>query len=118
MTIAAVTVSGTPITSLAPGASNSTAYTGAYTLTQDDIDRGYIYKYCYRYRYYLLLVRQLLIPMMTHRHLLLLQVSQSLKPELMLTNDPVGVYNAGDRITYAFTVTNTGNVVLTRCDGN
>ena len=30
----------TPIPSLAPGASNSTAYTGVYTLTQADINAG------------------------------------------------------------------------------
>ena len=63
-------------------------------------------------------VLQLLTLTMTLRHLLLLQVSQSLKPGPMLTIDPVGVYNAGDRITYAFTVTNTGNVVLTHVTVN
>jgi hypothetical protein len=35
-----VTVSGGPIDSLAPGASDSTTFTATYTLTQDDIDAG------------------------------------------------------------------------------
>jgi uncharacterized repeat protein (TIGR01451 family) len=34
------TVTGTPITSLAPGAINTNAYTATYTLTQADIDAG------------------------------------------------------------------------------
>jgi uncharacterized repeat protein (TIGR01451 family) len=36
-------VSGTPITSLAPGASNTTAYTASHTITQADIDAGVVY---------------------------------------------------------------------------
>jgi uncharacterized repeat protein (TIGR01451 family) len=35
-----VDVSGTPITSLAPGASNNTAFTGSYAIEQADIDAG------------------------------------------------------------------------------
>ncbi|MGB9356948.1 MAG: SdrD B-like domain-containing protein, partial [Acidimicrobiia bacterium] len=39
-TVGGVTITGTAIPSLAPNASNSTAYTGTYTLTQADIDAG------------------------------------------------------------------------------
>ena len=35
-----VTVSGGPIASLAPGASDSTSYTASYAITQQDIDAG------------------------------------------------------------------------------
>ena len=35
-------LTGGPISSLAPGASNNTAYSATYTLTQTDIDRGYV----------------------------------------------------------------------------
>lgn len=35
-----ITVEGGPIPSLAPGASDSTTFTGAYTLTQEDIEAG------------------------------------------------------------------------------
>ncbi|WP_418263423.1 DUF7507 domain-containing protein [Flavobacterium faecale] len=38
----AVVISGNPIT-LEPGASNSTNFTGTYTITQADIDAGYVY---------------------------------------------------------------------------
>jgi uncharacterized repeat protein (TIGR01451 family) len=42
-TIGGVTVSGGPIASLAPGASDSTMFTGSYTLTQADVDAGHFY---------------------------------------------------------------------------
>ena len=35
-----ITVTGTPIASLAPGASDAATFTGTYTLTQADIDAG------------------------------------------------------------------------------
>ena len=35
-----VTVSGVAITSLAPGAIDTTSYTASYTITQQDIDAG------------------------------------------------------------------------------
>jgi uncharacterized repeat protein (TIGR01451 family) len=42
-TIGGVTISGGPIASLAPGASDSTTFTGTYTLTQADLDAGHFY---------------------------------------------------------------------------
>jgi len=36
-----VTVSGSPIASLAPGASDGTTYTGSYEITQADIDASF-----------------------------------------------------------------------------
>ncbi|NPV75141.1 MAG: sortase [Anaerolineae bacterium] len=39
-TVGGVVISGGPISSLAPGASDSTTYTGVYTLKQGDIDAG------------------------------------------------------------------------------
>ncbi len=42
-TIGGVTVSGGPIASLAPGDSDSTTFTGSYTLTQADVDNGSFY---------------------------------------------------------------------------
>ena len=38
--VGGVTITGTPIASLAPGESNNWAYTGTYALTQNDIDAG------------------------------------------------------------------------------
>ncbi|MEN8234536.1 MAG: SdrD B-like domain-containing protein [Actinomycetota bacterium] len=38
--VGGVTISGGPIASLAPGASNSTTFTGSYVVTQGDIDAG------------------------------------------------------------------------------
>ena len=39
-TVGGVTISGGPITSLAPGAVDTTTFTGSYTITQADIDAG------------------------------------------------------------------------------
>jgi LPXTG-site transpeptidase (sortase) family protein len=39
-TVGGVTISGGPIASLAPGASDNTTFTGSYTITQADIDAG------------------------------------------------------------------------------
>ncbi|AZQ45111.1 DUF7507 domain-containing protein [Nonlabens ponticola] len=36
------TLSGGPIASLSPGAFDDTTFTGSYTITQDDIDRGFV----------------------------------------------------------------------------
>ncbi len=39
-TVGGVTISGGPIASMAPGAVDSSTFTGTYTLTQADIDAG------------------------------------------------------------------------------
>ena len=113
-TVGGVTISGGPLASLAPGASDSATFTGSYTLTQEDIDAGTFTN----------------------------TASASGNPpsgdpvtddgsdtqdledapalELVKTGTlhmdgvaPDDEVNPGDSITYAFTVTNTGNVTLT-----
>ena len=109
-----VTVSGSPIPSLAPGAANNSTFTAVYTLLQSDIDAGSFTN----------------IATTTGTKPLGGTVSDTdddtqplnatasinLIKTGTLHHDivpPTGIANAGDQITYTFTVTNTGNVTLT-----
>jgi uncharacterized membrane protein len=108
-----VTVTGGPIT-LAPGASNSTTFTGVYTLTQSDIDAGFKYN----------------VATTTGKDPQNISVTNGddettsipkmasialVKTGVLNMNviAPNGIANPGDKINYTFKVTNTGNVTLT-----
>ncbi len=108
-----VTIVGSPIESLAPGAVDNTTVTGSYTLTQADIDAGTFDNTatatgdCPQ-------AEDCVTDDDDDRQPLVAG------PAIML--DKVGTLNdddgtpgisAGDTIDYAFTVTNTGNVTLT-----
>ena len=109
-----VTVSGGPIASLAPGASNSGTFTGAYTLTQADINAGHF-------------VNTATTtgtppsgPNISDNDTNTVIISQLPGIDLLKNGaldstlvPPNGQANPGDKINYTFTVTNTGNVILT-----
>jgi len=107
-----ITLTGGPIASLAPGAINTTAYTGIYWLTQADIDAG------------------------TFQNVATVTGTPPRGPDVTDTDDDIqtlartpaiqlektgtlvdqngnGLDDVGDKITYAFTVRNIGNVTLT-----
>jgi hypothetical protein len=105
-----------PLTPQWPGApgtlllGESVTFTGSYTLTQGDIDTGYVDNTATA-------DSDQTLPVQTANTQ---DVPQ--QPDLMLTKvgtldmtvvNPAGQANVGDTITYTFNVTNTGNVPLT-----
>jgi uncharacterized repeat protein (TIGR01451 family) len=107
-----VTVNGGPIT-LAPGASNSTTFTGVYTLTQTDIDAGFKYNVAtttgkdpQNQNVTNSDDETTVIPKMAGIALVKTGVLN------MNVIAPNGIANPGDKINYTFKVTNTGNVTL------
>jgi uncharacterized repeat protein (TIGR01451 family) len=107
-----VTVVGGPI-NLAPGTSNSTAFTGSYTLTQADIDAGQVVNSATAHG----------TPPIGS------EVTQSDDETVTITQSPaisvvkIGTLDmtvvapttradAGDKINFTFVVTNTGNITL------
>ncbi|MBK9335059.1 MAG: DUF11 domain-containing protein [Lewinellaceae bacterium] len=116
-----ITVSGGPLASLAPGASNNSTFTAVYTITQADINNGGV-------------ENQATATGTDPNNDPVTDLSDDNSPlendptDVPLTQTPsiaivkvgtfvdlapLGVTNPGDQITYAFTVTNTGNVTLT-----
>ena len=108
-----ITVSGNPIASLEPGQSDSTTITGTLALTQTMIDAGSV-------------LNTADVSGTTPENTQVtdqdgVTVSITPDPEITLTKTgalhddivaPSGQVNAGDTITYIFTITNTGNVTV------
>ena len=112
--IAGVQIDGGPLSTLAPGASDSTTFTGLYYLTQTDVDAGE-------------LENTATVKAKDPNNAPVVDDDSDSKtftavPGIELTKtgtltldtvEPDDQANAGDMITYEFTVTNTGNVTLT-----
>lgn len=112
-TVGGITLTGSPIASLEPGASNNTNYTGSYTLTQEDIDSGTFTN-----------TAQVSgtppsgspvtdsdddTQLLTDVPAITLEKTGTLNMDVVAPDDRADV---GDTISYAFTVSNTGNVTL------
>ncbi|WP_244506700.1 CARDB domain-containing protein [Phyllobacterium sp. YR620] len=100
-------VSGAPIASLAPGATDSTTFTALYTLTQADIDAGKVENTA---------TASGTMPdgkvTSSDASTVTTTLSQGAALELVKTASPPSGNAAGATITYFFTVRNTGNVTL------
>jgi hypothetical protein len=108
------TVVGGPIATLAPGATDNSTFTAIYTLTQADIDAGTFTNVATAHG------TPPTGPPVTgtddDTQLLPAASSISMTKTGTIHKDvvaPNGIANAGDQITYVFTVTNTGNTTLT-----
>jgi len=108
-----VTVSGGPIASLAPGASDSLTFTGSYILTQTDIDAGKVDNTATATG------TTPGLTTVTDQDSKTINIPQSANIDLVKNGllditfaAPSGQANPGDKISYSFTVTNTGNVTL------
>jgi LPXTG-site transpeptidase (sortase) family protein len=109
-TVGGVTISGGPIASLAPGATNSTTFTGSYTLSQADVNSGSFTN----------TATATGTPPVgddvndpdDDTQTLPAVPSINLVKTGTLNMGANGRADAGDTITYTFTVTNTGNVTL------
>jgi LPXTG-site transpeptidase (sortase) family protein len=108
-----VTVTGSPIASLAPGASNAVTLTANHTVTQAEIDSGSLYNSASVSG---TPPAGLDVTSTSNNTQTLVPVgAMTLAKTATLHNDVAGlatVTDPGDTITYAFTVTNTGNVTL------
>jgi len=110
-TLAGLTLSGGPIASLAPGATDTTTYTGVYTLTQSDLNAGRVTNLATATGYN---------PggdpvsdddtVTTH---LSTDASLVLTKTATLNDGGDGRADVGDTVIYGFTVRNAGNVTLT-----
>jgi hypothetical protein len=105
-----VSVTGSPIAVLEPGASDMTNFSAVYTLTQADIDAGSLTNtatvvgYAGTGAWY-----------DSDSDTRVFEVNPGIS--LSVTGDyldlpPSGIFNAGDQISYHYQITNTGNVTL------
>jgi uncharacterized repeat protein (TIGR01451 family) len=100
-----VSVSGSPIASLAPGATDTTTFTGSYTITQADIDAGF------KDNTAAATTNQTAAPVTATEHVVLPQnVHMSLSGTAATQGG--GAPAAGDSLLYTFELTNDGNVTL------
>jgi uncharacterized repeat protein (TIGR01451 family) len=111
-TVGGVTISGGPIGSLAPGATDTATFTGSYSVTQADIDSGSFTNIA------TVTGTPPSGPNVSDPDDDTQQLSQTKEIELVKDgtlhdDDGKPGVTAGDTISYTFTVTNTGNVILT-----
>jgi uncharacterized repeat protein (TIGR01451 family) len=96
----AVTVTGSPIASLAPGASDSTTWSASYTILQFDINQGHF-------------DNEAVANSTTNNATATERVN--LRPHMTLTGTATDAHPtpaAGDSLVYDFSLTNDGNVTL------
>ncbi|WP_157963335.1 DUF7507 domain-containing protein, partial [Algoriphagus litoralis] len=128
-----VTVVGGPIASLVPGATDNTTFTATYTLTQEDVDAGYVVNTA--------LARgeapggnpedpsdditdessdptPVEVPSTECETCTETEIPQNPDIQIVKSDNGAQVSKAGDVITYTLTVTNTGNVTLTNVQVN
>ncbi|MGC9449319.1 DUF7507 domain-containing protein [Cereibacter johrii] len=120
--LADLVLTGSPIASLAPNATDSTSYTASYTLTQADIDRGFVENTALATGTYTdgagtetevedTSGTDTSNDTPTRANLDALPSIALVKAvDVSAVSSPAAV---GDLLTYSFTVTNTGNVTLT-----
>ena len=108
-----VTVSGGPIPSLAPGASDSTTFTATYIVQQADIDAGAFTNIATATGQCVASNCPVSDPDDDTQLLGQAGLIQLEKTGTLNDDDGTDGVSAGDSISYAFTVTNTGNVTLT-----
>ncbi len=102
-----VTVMGGP-TTLAVGETDSTTFSGTYTITQADIDAGFVYN--------LATADSDESEADEDEHTQPLAQHPAIELEktgAYVDENADGIYTVGDKILYTFTVSNTGNVTLT-----
>ncbi|MGL4310402.1 MAG: DUF7507 domain-containing protein, partial [Paracoccaceae bacterium] len=115
-----ITLSGGPIATLAPGATNSTTFTGSYTITLTDMNTGEVQNQATATGTTPTAgtVSDLSGSATTNDAPTVVPLAQTPRIALVKTGSFVDVNgngraDEGDRIDYAFTVTNTGTVTLT-----
>ncbi|KAF5050961.1 hypothetical protein DSECCO2_424080 [anaerobic digester metagenome] len=106
-----ITVNGGPIVNMAPGASDNTTFSGVYVISQEDIDAGSLTNTAT-----VIGLAGVNAYYDTDDDVQTFTQAPSIglvKTGTFADNFPIGIYNAGDQITYTFDITNTGNVTLT-----
>ena len=104
VTDSGVSVSGSPIGSLAPGATDATTFTGSYTITQADIDAGFKDNTAAA-------TGDNATSAPATAHVVLPQNVHMALTETAATQGG-GAPAAGDSLVYTFELTNNGNVTL------
>ena len=105
-----IIVTGGPLASLDPGATDATTFTGTYTLTQTDIDAGTftnIAEASGTFDNIDYIDEDNDVQTITTEPAI-----ELIKTGTYIDSNGDDIYNAGDQISYEFSVTNTGNVTL------
>ncbi|PZR00851.1 MAG: hypothetical protein DI533_10110 [Cereibacter sphaeroides] len=118
----AIVISGGPIATLVPGASDSATFTATYALTQDDLDAGQVQNQATTIGNYIDpdgnpgTVEDISGTDQNNDAPTVVPLGQGAAIALVKTVDASGLSSPvqiGDTLTYTFAVTNTGNVTLT-----